>query len=123
MISRAEAIKLKRIYAPPADTDGTRLLVDGLWPRGLSKDRVALDAWLKDIAPSAELRQWFNHEPDRWEEFRKRYYVELQGKKDEVKLVLDYIKKGPLTLLYAARDDEHNNAVVLRDFLVERMSD
>lgn len=121
MISRAETIKLKRVYAPSAGTDGVRLLVDRIWPHGVSKDRAALDAWLKDVAPSTELRHWFNHEPDRWAEFRKRYWIELQDKEDQVQLVIDFVKRGPVTLLYAARDEEHNNAVVLRDFLIERM--
>lgn len=123
MASRAATIKLKRVYAQSASTDGVRLLVDRIWPRGLSKDHAALDAWLKDIAPSTELRHWFNHEPGRWEEFQKRYSAELQAREDEVERLLDYTKKGPVTLLYAARDDEHNNAVVLRDFLVARMGD
>ena len=121
MIFRSEPIKLKRAYEKPAGTDGARLLVDRIWPRGLRKDRAALDAWVKDVAPSTELRHWFNHESDRWEEFRKRYTAELQDKEDEVKVVLDFIRKGSVTLLYAARDEEHNNAVVLRDFLIARM--
>lgn len=115
---KAEAIKLKRAYAAKADTDGARLLVDRIWPRGLSKERAALDAWLKDVAPSTELRHWFNHEPERWEEFRKRYTKELEHRQEELKLVADFLKKGGITLLYAASDDEHNNAVVLRDFLI-----
>jgi len=120
---KAEAIKLKRAYSAKADTDGIRLLVDRIWPRGLSKERAALDAWLKDVAPSTELRHWFNHEPGRWEEFCRRYKAELQQKEEELKLVTDFIKKGSVTLLYAARDDEHNNAVVLRDFLIKRIFD
>ena len=120
---KAEAIKLKRAYAARAAADGARLLVDRIWPRGLSKERAALDAWMKDVAPSAELRHWFNHQPDRWEEFRTRYTDELRHKEEEVKLVADFVKKGTVTLLYAARDDEHNNAVVLRDFLMHRKSD
>lgn len=120
---KAEAIKLKRVYTAKAGTDGARLLVDRIWPRGLSKERAALDAWVKDVAPSTELRHWFNHEPDRWEEFHRRYTEELQHKEEEVKLVTDFAKKGPVTLLYAAQDDEHNNAVVLRDFLMYRQSE
>ena len=121
MTIRPEAIKLKRVYLAKADADGARLLVDRIWPRGLSKERAALDAWLKDVAPSTELRHWFNHEPDRWEEFRKRYIDELQQKAEDVKHVADFVKKGTVTLLYAARDDERNNAVVLRDFLIQRI--
>ncbi|MBB3593591.1 uncharacterized protein YeaO (DUF488 family) [Rhizobium sp. BK529] len=120
---KAEAIKLKRAYAARAAADGARLLVDRIWPRGLSNKRAALDAWMKDVAPSAELRHWFNHQPDRWEEFRTRYTDELRHKEEEVKLVADFVKRGTVTLLYAARDDEHNNAVVLRDFLMHRKSD
>lgn len=116
---KPEAINLKRAYLPKADTDGARLLVDRIWPRGLSKERAALDAWVKDVAPSTELRHWFNHEPDRWEEFRRRYVDELQHKKQDVELVADFVKKGTVTLLYAAHDDAHNNAVVLRDFLMQ----
>jgi len=120
---KAEAIRLKRVYAAMEGTDGARLLVDRIWPRGLSKERAALDAWVKDVAPSTELRHWFNHEPDRWEEFRRRYTQELQHKEEEVKLVADFAKKGPVTLLYAAHDEEHNNAVVLRDFLMHHQSE
>lgn len=116
---KPEAINLKRAYLPKADTDGARLLVDRIWPRGLSKERAALDAWVKDVAPSTELRHWFNHEPDRWEEFRRRYVDELQHKKQDVELVADFVRKGTVTLLYAAHDDAHNNAVVLRDFLMQ----
>jgi uncharacterized protein YeaO (DUF488 family) len=118
-----ENIKLKRVYAAKAVADGARLLVDRIWPRGLSKDRAALDAWLKEVAPSTELRHRFNHEPDRWEDFCKRYIVELRQKEEEVDQVLGFAEKGTVTLLYAARDDEHNNAVVLRDFLIKRIFD
>ena len=120
MTSSPDDVKLKRVYATPASTDGARLLVDRIWPRGLRKDRAALDAWLQDVAPSAELRHWFNHDPDRWDEFRERYTAELLEKGDRMKLALDFMKKGAVTLVYAARDEEHNNAVVLRDFLVKR---
>ncbi|MEK1900025.1 MAG: DUF488 family protein, partial [Rhizobium sp.] len=102
---------------------GARLLVDRIWPRGLSKERAALTAWLKDVAPSTELRHWFNHEPDRWEEFHRRYTAELEHKKEELELVTDFIRKGTVTLLYATSDDEHNNAAVLRDFLIQRIFD
>lgn len=123
MTARAETIKLKRVYAAKVDADGARLLVDRIWPRGLSKERAALTAWLKDVAPSTELRHWFNHEPDRWEEFRRRYTAELEHKEEELKPVTDFIKKGTVTLLYATSDAEHNNAVVLRDFLIQRNFD
>ena len=114
-----ERIKTKRIYEPKADADGARLLVDRIWPRGVSKEHAALDAWLKDVAPSNELRRWFNHEPERWDEFCRRYTSELQQKGEEVSQVLDFAKKGNVTLLYAASDDEHNNAIALRAFLIQ----
>jgi uncharacterized protein YeaO (DUF488 family) len=123
MTVRAETIKLKRVYAARVDADGTRLLVDRIWPRGLSKERAALAAWLKDLAPSDELRRWFNHQPDRWEEFHRRYTAELEHKEEELKPVTDFVRKGTVTLLYATSDDEHNNAVVLRDFLTQQIFD
>jgi uncharacterized protein YeaO (DUF488 family) len=118
MTTRSVRIKLKRVYEPAADDDGARLLVDRIWPRGLSKDRAALTAWLKDVAPSTELRNWFDHDPDRWEEFRRRYTAELRKNDDAVKAVLDFVAKGPVTLLYGAHEDRYNNAVALRDFLL-----
>jgi uncharacterized protein YeaO (DUF488 family) len=118
MTTRSVRIKLKRVYEPAADDDGARLLVDRIWPRGLSKDRAALTAWLKDVAPSTELRHWFDHDPDRWEEFRRRYMAELRKNDDAVKAVLDFVAKGPVTLLYGAHEDRYNNAVALRDFLL-----
>jgi uncharacterized protein YeaO (DUF488 family) len=118
MTTRSVRIKLKRVYEPAADDDGARLLVDRIWPRGLSKDRAALTAWLKDVAPSTELRHWFDHDPDRWEEFRRRYTAELRKNDDAVKAVLDFVAKGPVTLLYGAHEDRYNNAVALRDFLL-----
>lgn len=118
MTTRSDRIKLKRVYEPAADDDGARLLVDRIWPRGLSKDRAALTAWLKDVAPSTELRHWFDHDPDRWEEFRRRYTAELRKNDAAVKAVLDFVGKGPVTLLYGAHEDRYNNAVALRDFLL-----
>ncbi|MGH9765929.1 MAG: DUF488 domain-containing protein [Blastocatellia bacterium] len=110
-------IKLKRAYEKPAKDDGERILVERLWPRGLSKAQAKLDLWLKEIAPSAELREWFGHEPDRWAEFRRRYLKELKQKTDLVSLLKRLTKKGTVTLIYAARDEEHNGALVLRQFL------
>lgn len=118
MATRSGHIKLKRVYEPAADDDGARLLVDRIWPRGVSKDRAALTAWLKDVAPSTELRHWFDHDPDRWEEFRHRYTAELRKNDEAVKAVLDFVTKGPVTLLYGAHEDRYNNAVALRDFLL-----
>ena len=110
-------IKLKRVYEDPSPQDGLRVLVERLWPRGLSKERAAVDLWLKDVAPSPELRKWFGHDPARWEQFQKRYRQELREKKDAVRLLKQKEKKGTVTLVYAARDEEHNGALVLKLFL------
>jgi uncharacterized protein YeaO (DUF488 family) len=122
MSSRVPAhnVTVKRVYEPPAPDDGFRVLVDRLWPRGLSKDTAAFDEWMKDIAPSAELRRWFGHDPARWNEFRQRYAEEVGQHQD----VLDDLRKrarhGPITLVYSAREETHNNAVALRDLILER---
>jgi uncharacterized protein YeaO (DUF488 family) len=110
-------IKLKRAYEKPAKDDGERVLVERLWPRGVTKDRAKVDLWLKDIAPSAELRKWFGHDPERWGEFRQRYRKELKQKADLIKLLRRKAKDGTITLIYAARDEAHNSALVLRQFL------
>ena len=110
-------ILLKRAYRSPAASDGTRILVDRLWPRGLRKADAAIDEWFKNIAPSAELRRWFNHDPKRWLEFRRRYRSELAKNNALVDELRGIARKGRLTLVYAARDEEHNNAVVLRDVI------
>ena len=112
-------IQIKRVYDPPAETDGARYLVDALWPRGMKKEILHLDGWLKDLAPSTALRQWFGHEPERWEEFRRRYREELQDKPNAWGVLVEAARHGPVTLLYAARDTEHNQAVVLKTFLGE----
>ncbi|ELZ00260.1 DUF488 domain-containing protein [Natrialba aegyptia] len=109
-------ITTKRIYDDP-DNDGARVLVDRLWPRGVSKEEAQLDAWIKEVAPSDELRTWYDHDPDRWTEFKERYVSELKEKDDAVGRVLDVAKDDQLTLLYAATDRERNNAVVLREYL------
>jgi len=111
------AVHLKRIYDAPAPGDGQRILVDRLWPRGVSKEKAALDLWLKDVAPSNELRKSFGHDPAKWDDFHRRYTAELQANKDAVDQLSAALKKGTVTLLYGARDTEHNEAVVLRDFL------
>lgn len=116
----ASHIRLKRAYEPPASDDGTRILVDRLWPRGVSKTDAALDQWMKDIAPSSELRQWFGHDPSRWETFRRRYAEEVHGNEELLDQLRALAKKGTVTLVYAARDEEHNDAVVLRDVLLGR---
>lgn len=113
-------IRIKRVYDPPARGDGKRFLVERLWPRGMKKEALELDGWLKDVAPSTELRKWFGHRLERWEEFRKRYEAELRANPDAWQPILDAARKGNVTLLYSARDTEHNGAVVLRDFLEKR---
>ncbi len=110
-------IQLKRVYEKPARGDGLRVLVERLWPRGLSKERAAVDLWLKDVAPSPELRKWFGHDPDRWVEFQKRYARELRENKEAVGLLKEKARKGTVTLVYAARDEEHNGALALKRFL------
>jgi uncharacterized protein YeaO (DUF488 family) len=110
-------IQLKRVYEKPARSDGMRVLVERLWPRGLSKERAAVALWLKDVAPSPELRKWFGHDPARWEEFRKRYAKELRENKEAVEVLKEKAKKGTVTLVYAARDEEHNGALALKRFL------
>jgi uncharacterized protein YeaO (DUF488 family) len=110
-------IKLKRAYEKPSHDDGLRILVDQLWPRGLTKERAAVDLWLKEVAPSPELRKWFGHDPAKWEEFQKRFWKELEEKEEAVQLLKQKVKQGTVTLVYAARDEEHNDALVLKWFL------
>ena len=109
-------IAVKRIYEPPSPADGRRVLVDRLWPRGVSKARAQLDAWMKDVAPSPELRRWFDHRPERWPEFRRRYIDELKSN-PALGALRDMAAAGPVTLIYEARDAAHNEAVVLADRL------
>ena len=113
-------VAIKRVYEPAADGDGHRILVDRLWPRGLSKEKAHVDLWLKEIAPSTELRKWFGHDPKKWSEFQRRYRAELDENGEAVQALKQAIGKGPATLLYGARDEEHNEAVVLRDVLAGR---
>lgn len=110
-------IRIKRVYDPPDPSDGLRVLVDRLWPRGLAKEKARIDEWRKDLAPGDALRKWFGHDPRRWEEFERRYREELQGKMEGVKGLAEQARRGTTTLLYGARDEEHNNAVVLKDVL------
>ena len=110
-------IKIKRIYDPPSKDDGVRVLVDRLWPRGISKEAAEIDEWERDVAPSDELRKWFSHDPAKWLEFRKRYVRELRENPELISKLRTLAKKGPLTLLFAAKDVAHNNAVVLRELL------
>ena len=113
-------VKLKRAYEEPSRADGIRVLVERLWPRGLTKERASVDLWLKDVAPSNELRKWFGHDPKRWEPFRERYLAELRGKKGLIDLLKQKMKEGPVTLIYAAKDEAHNGALVLKGFLEGR---
>jgi uncharacterized protein YeaO (DUF488 family) len=110
-------VKIKRVYEEPKKSDGKRILVDRLWPRGLKKAEVKVDLWLKEIAPSIALRKWFSHEPSKWEEFKKRYSVELEKNNEQISLLEREVSEGKVTLVYGAKDQEHNGAVVLREFL------
>ena len=116
-------IRVKRVYAPPEPSDGTRVLVDRLWPRGLKKTDARIDLWLKEVAPSPELRRWFGHDPARWPEFVRRYHAELAARPEVVQKLLELAASGPLTLLYAARDEAHNNAVALKAYLKARLGE
>jgi uncharacterized protein YeaO (DUF488 family) len=116
-VKRAGDIRIKRAYDPPASADGTRILVDRLWPRGVSKETLAIEHWAKEIGPSDALRRWFGHDPERWDEFRRRYAAELAKQRALLAELRGLARRGRLTLVYAARDDAHNNAVVLRDVL------
>jgi uncharacterized protein YeaO (DUF488 family) len=111
------AIKLKRVYEPRAEDDGTRILVERLWPRGLTKDRAAVDLWLKEVAPSPELRKWYGHDTTRWEPFRQRYLDELRQNKEAVAHLKELADRGSVTFVYAARDEEHNSALILKNYL------
>ena len=114
-------LKTKRVYESPEASDGARFLVDRLWPRGIKKEKLEMTAWLKDVAPSPELRQWFAHDPAKWKEFQKRYRAELKATPEAWQLILEAAKQGDVTLLYSARDKEHNSAVLLRAFLEEHL--
>lgn len=113
-------IRIKRAYEPSARGDGRRLLVERLWPRGMRKEALSLDAWVKDVAPSTELRKWFSHRVDRWTEFQRRYRFELNAHRDAWSPILEASRRGPVTLVYSAHDPDHNAAVVLRDYLTRR---
>ncbi len=110
-------IRIKRVYEPESSQDGNRYLVDRLWPRGLKKESLHLAGWFKEIAPSNELRKWFGHDPEKWAEFRRRYFAELKQHEAALAPLREAIRAGPVTLVYGSRDTEHNAAVALRDFL------
>jgi uncharacterized protein YeaO (DUF488 family) len=112
-------LRLKRAYEPAAPDDGERILVERLWPRGLTKARAAIDSWMKDLAPSPQLRKWFSHDPAKWKQFQQRYWKELQQHPEAVDQLLKKARRGRVTLIYAARDEEHNAALALKAF-VER---
>ncbi len=112
-------IRLRRIYDPPEADDGVRILVDRLWPRGVSKERAQIALWLRDVAPSNELRRWFGHDPAHWEEFQARYRQELAAAPSALAPLLEAAQRGPVTLLYSARDEQHNQAVVLKAIIEE----
>lgn len=120
--SLAAVIRIKRTYEAPSRGDGRRILVERLWPRGMKKEALALDTWRKEVAPSTDLRKWFNHRVERWEEFRRRYRQELGANPGAWKPILDAAGHGAVTLLFSARDVDHNGAVVLRDFLAARQA-
>jgi uncharacterized protein YeaO (DUF488 family) len=110
-------VTIKRVYEKPREEDGRRILVDRLWPRGLTKEKACIDLWLKEIAPTAELRKWFSHEPARWEGFRQLYIEELKKNENQVALLKEQLMDGTVTLVYGAKDEEHNAALVLKEFL------
>lgn len=115
-------IHVKRVYDPPEEADGARLLVDRLWPRGLRRDRLQLAGWLKDVAPSDELRRWFHHDPESWEAFCRRYAAELDAHPETWQPLLEMARQGEVTLLYSARDAQHNNAVALKAYLERKLA-
>ena len=110
-------VQLKRVYDPVSRADGKRFLVERLWPRGLSKERLHLASWVKEVGPSTELRQWFNHDPLKWSEFRRRYLRELDARPESWQPILTAARRGTVTLVYSSHDEEHNNAVALKEYL------
>ncbi len=116
-MAKKATIRLKRAYEEPAPDDGSRILVERLWPRGVSKDKAAIDLWLKELAPSTELRKWYGHDPDKWEEFRRRYRAELADKGEVLDDLRGRLKEGPITFVFAAKDREQNSAVVLKEYM------
>lgn len=118
----AHKLQLKRVYEQPNQQDGTRFLVERLWPRGVTKSALADAAWLKEAAPSTELREWFHHDPERWNEFRRRYFAELKHHRDDLAPILEAVRKGTVTLLYSSHDTKHNNAVALKEFLDQSLN-
>lgn len=116
------SVRLKRVYENAANADGYRVLVDRIWPRGVSKDAARLNAWRKELAPSSELRKWFGHDPQKWEDFKKRYFRELDDHPEDVEDLAKLARERRVTLLFGAKDEEHNNAVALREYLERNYS-
>ena len=114
-------LKLKRVYDPAAASDGTRILVERLWPRGISKASLLVDAWPREVGPTTELRKWFGHDSARWRAFRRRYFLELDARPDAWRNIMAAARRGPVTLLYSSRDQEHNNAVALKDYIEAKL--
>ena len=121
-LRKVDLVRVKRVYESIQRSDGTRFLVERFWPRGMKKEKLKLEAWLKDVAPSDGLRRWFGHDPAKWDEFQQRYRAELQANPGAWKPLLEAARQGNVTLLYSARDTEHNNAIVLKDYLAERLA-
>ncbi len=115
-------IKVKRVYEPPEPADGARFLVERFWPRGMNKASLAMQAWLKELAPGDELRRWFGHQPEKWAEFRKRYFAELDSRPEALQPLLEALGRGDVTLLYSARENEYNNAVALKKYIEEQFA-
>lgn len=115
-------VSVKRVYEPAQAADGRRFLVERLWPRGVRKESLRLDGWLKEVAPSTELRKWFSHDPAKWTEFRWRYFAELDAQFDAVQPLLEAARQGKVTLLYSSHDQRHNNAVALEEYLERKLS-
>jgi uncharacterized protein YeaO (DUF488 family) len=111
-------IKIKRIYHPPADDDGVHILVDRLWPRGISKEKTNIDFWAREIAPSDELRKWYQHDLSKWEEFKSRYFKKLKGKQDTIEKICEYLESGRVTFLFSSKELHKNNAVALQEYLL-----
>jgi uncharacterized protein YeaO (DUF488 family) len=115
-------IQVKRAYDPPNSDDGTRFLVDRLWPRGVKKEDLLLEGWLKEVAPSDELRRWFGHDPLKWQDFQERYWAELEDKPEAWQPILDALDQGEVTLIYSARDTKHNNALALKTYIEQHVA-
>ena len=115
------AVFVKRVYEAPAPEDGVRILVDRLWPRGVSKDKGKIDRWIKDVAPSNELRKWYNHEPDKWPEFKSRYFAELTEKHGLIDEIANQVQKGDVTLVYSSKETRYNNAVALAQYILSQI--